>query len=412
MSAIEQLGYTRREAEFLVLAALHSGYFLRRQFSSPGKLDDAFCRKLLVNGHGKQAHSTGQTQVYHISGKPLFRALDQVDNRHRRSHESFYMRSKLMLLDYVLSTKHAQQFLATEEDKVEYFCKVRGLNTSVLPAKKYVGRDGSKTTRFFVDKFPVRVDQSTGIVSFGFVDDGISKAGFRTWLSQIQPLIEALGSAEIVFVSPSVNAISPAKKEFARRFGGGAGSVLVAYFRMRQGLETKGFTCSQADLDRYRNWRKRYGGEPYEQQYLAWKASGGSLAFEGSGVKFSTHLLPFRYGMLGEIGTGEESNVGMRDDSNEVEGGCVCFVTTADQRFIRIGFSPRVMRRISDIRRLELGAVQQTSEPVKMLGYMPGTVATERWLHRRFSAEHEAKKWFRASEDLRLFIEVARLLEI
>ena len=32
ISAVEQFGYTRREAEFLVTAALHSGYFLTRQF--------------------------------------------------------------------------------------------------------------------------------------------------------------------------------------------------------------------------------------------------------------------------------------------------------------------------------------------------------------------------------------------
>src|SRR3954447_1672553 len=257
-SVIEHLGYTRREADFVVLAALHSGYFIRRQFAPSGKLDDAICRKLLGNGHGKLAHSAGKTQVYHITGKPLFRALGQVDNRHRRSHESFYMRSKLMLLDYVLTTRKGREFLATEEDKVEYFCKVRGLNTTVLPSKKYIGRDGSKTTRYFVDKFPVRVDQGTGAVSFGYVDDGISKAGFRTWMTQIGPLIEALGAAEIVFVSPSVSAIEPAKKEFARRFSIGSGS-LEAYFRMRQEIEVKGFGGrSQEELDRYRNWQHQY----------------------------------------------------------------------------------------------------------------------------------------------------------
>lgn len=411
VSAIEQFGYTRREAEFVVLAALHSGYFLRRQFAPRGKVDDAFCRKLLASGHGKLAHTASQTQVYHISGKTLFRALGQVDNRHRRNHESFYMRSKLMLLDYVLSTKHAQQFLATEEDKLEYFSKVRGLNTSVLPSKKYVGRDGSKTTRFFVDKFPVRVDESSGSVSFGYVDDGISKAGFRTWLSQVQPLMQALGAAEIVFVSPSVSAISPAKKVFAQRFGGRAGSALVSYFRMRQALEMKGSTYSQTDLDRYRNWRRQFAGEPYDQQYLAWKASGGSLDLPASGVRLTTHLLPFRYGMFGEVGSGEESNVGLRDGSDEIEGGCVCFVASADEEFIRIGFSPRVIRGISDIRRLQAGDLGRSGQ-VKVLGCIPGSEATEGWLHEKFSADRHTQKWFRASEQLRAFISGVGLLEI
>src|SRR5262245_62971136 len=90
VSAIEQFGYTHREAEFLVLAALHSGYFLRRQFSPPGKLDDAFCRKLVANGQGRVVHATNQAQVYHVSGRPLYRRSEErrvgKEGRSRRAH--------------------------------------------------------------------------------------------------------------------------------------------------------------------------------------------------------------------------------------------------------------------------------------------------------------------------------------
>jgi len=68
-----------------------------------------------------------------------------------------------------------------------------------------------------------------------------------------------------------------------------------------------------------------------------------------------------------------------------------------------------VIRRISDVRRLDLGAVQQTAEPIRILGYIPATVATERWLHREFSAEHEGKKWFHVSEKLSAFLRAAGL---
>lgn len=412
VSAIEQLGYTRREAEFLVLAALHSGYFLRRQFSPRGKLDDAFCRKLVANGHGHVAHTANQTQVYHVSGKPLYRALGQVDNRHRRNHESFYMRSKIMLLDYVLATRQGPDFLATEEDKVAYFRQVRGLDSGVLPSKSYAGRDGSKTTRFFVDKFPVRVDQNSGAVSFGFLDDGISKAGFRTWLTQVGPLIDSLGAAEVVFISPSVESLPWAKREFARRFGGSSGP-LEAYFRMRRDVETRGLVGhSQEALNRYRKWQRQYAGVPYEHQYAAWKQSVAGVQCPARGVTLATHLLPFRYGMFGEVGAGKASNVGLRDGSDEIEGGCVCFVATADQKFVRIGFSPRLIRRVSDVRRLGLEAVQRTSDSLRILGSIPGTIATERWLHRKFSTDHQAKKWFRVSDKVRVFLGAAGLSDL
>ena len=280
---------------------------------------------------------------------------------------------------------------------------------SVLPSKTYVGRDGSRTTRFFVDKFPVRVDQNSGAVSFGFVDDGMTKAGFRTWLTQIGPLVETLGAAEIVFISPSVESLSWAKREFARQFGGSF-EVLEGYFRMRQELETRGLAGrAQEALDRYRNWQRQYADPKYEQQYSAWKRSGELVKSPACGVTLATHLLPFRYGMFGEVGAGKASNVGLRDGSDEIEGGCVCFVATGDQKFVRISFSPRVIRRISDVRRLDLGAVQQTAEPIRILGYIPATVATERWLHREFSAEHKGKKWFHVSEKLSAFLRAAGL---
>src|SRR5581483_9526077 len=104
------------------------------------------------------------------------------------------------------------------------------------------------------------------------------------------------------------------------------------------------------------------------------------------------HLLPFRYGMFGEVGAGKASNIGLRDGSDEIEGGCVCFVATADQKFVRIGFSPRVVRRVSDVRRLGLEAIQRTSDPPQILGSIPGTIATEQWLHRKFLTDHQAKK--------------------
>jgi hypothetical protein len=302
VNAVAQLGYSPREAEFVVLAALHSGYFLRRHFSVSGKAVDTLCRKLVANGHGKLARTANLTKVYHICAKPLFRALGQEDNRHRRAHESFYIRSKIMLLDYVLSTGGGAQFLATEEDKVEYFCHARGLAASLLPAKKYQGGNASETIRYFVDKFPVRVDPASGSVSFAYVDDGMSKSGFRTWLAQIGPLAEALGSAELVFVTSSAAAVEPARRDFARRFAGIDGS-LESYFRTRQEIEAKGLGGRpQEVLDRYRNWQRQFAGQSYEERYAAWKTA----ATGPSGVSFLAHVLPFRYGIFGDVVAAEK----------------------------------------------------------------------------------------------------------
>lgn len=53
-AALQEFGYTPREAAFLALAALHSGYFLRRQFCPKrGKLADVLCRKVLARDHAR-----------------------------------------------------------------------------------------------------------------------------------------------------------------------------------------------------------------------------------------------------------------------------------------------------------------------------------------------------------------------
>ena len=56
MQALQRLGYTDREASFLCLAALHGGYFLRRQYGqflghSLGGTAAALIEKLLAKGH-------------------------------------------------------------------------------------------------------------------------------------------------------------------------------------------------------------------------------------------------------------------------------------------------------------------------------------------------------------------------
>ncbi len=54
--ALESLGYTEREATFLYLVAIHSGYFVRRQFDyftdrNKGALVMRFLEKARIAGH-------------------------------------------------------------------------------------------------------------------------------------------------------------------------------------------------------------------------------------------------------------------------------------------------------------------------------------------------------------------------
>ena len=69
--ALESLGYTKREAAFLYLGAVHSGYFLRRQFDyfidrNKGSIAMRFLEKARIAGHIQLLDTTHRRQVCHL----------------------------------------------------------------------------------------------------------------------------------------------------------------------------------------------------------------------------------------------------------------------------------------------------------------------------------------------------------
>jgi hypothetical protein len=77
---LESVGYTEREAAFLYLVALHSGYFLRRQYDrfirrGRGAIAAQFLRKAVALGH-LQIITCGQVRfVYHLAAKQAMHRL-------------------------------------------------------------------------------------------------------------------------------------------------------------------------------------------------------------------------------------------------------------------------------------------------------------------------------------------------
>ena len=298
---IQQFGYTAREAEFIVTVALHSGYFLMRQFSSyGGKVANRFGKKVVAWEHAKVRKFASNTSLYHLNSKALYRAIGQENNRHRRAHESFQVRSKVMGLDYVLAHPN-HRFLPTEQDKLAYFCGERNIPESVLPTKTYAGKGGN-TKRFFVDKYPIRIDPATGKVTFCFVDDvAFSGLGFETWLAQYDAISRAIRDAEVVFVSTNPTSFEPARKQFQRQYStheGVSAAQLLAYFEMRKNLEATGFRgVSITVLDNFKKLRKTFSDAKFEEKYKAW-ANGSLKISADTSVVFSTYHLECSYSFL------------------------------------------------------------------------------------------------------------------
>ena len=200
--AIQSLGYTEDEARFLYIVANHSGYFVPRQFiaftgASWGKRSQQFTDKLESRGHVTWREYQDMGGVYHLFSKTLYRQIDRENLRNRRRHSTEFIRTRLLLLDFVLANQ-VYDYLETEDDKVRFFCDELAIPKKALPAKAYEGVSTPEPTlRYFVDKFPLFLATTNGssspVVTFSYVDPGqASLTGFANHLNAYASLFRHL----------------------------------------------------------------------------------------------------------------------------------------------------------------------------------------------------------------------------
>ena len=86
--------------------------------------------------------------------------------------------------------------------------------------------------------------------------------------------------------------------------------------------------------------------------------------------------------------------------------GQIYFIETEDRKYIKIGYSVDPIKRMS-----RLGTLRPGGFALRIIGWMPGSPETERWLHHKFRDHRDNGEWFRNSPALRAFIEVIGLVQ-
>src|SRR4051812_24004917 len=127
VNAVQLFGFTERQARFLVHVLVHSGVFLERQYRASARIAHGqkthdFLAKLVGRGYAK-AITPGalhRGRLYHVRFKPLYRAIEEPDNRHRKPAELGRFVERLMMLDAVLDDDSCT-WLGTERDKRNHF---------------------------------------------------------------------------------------------------------------------------------------------------------------------------------------------------------------------------------------------------------------------------------------------------
>jgi len=281
LEGLRLLGYTERESEFLFLVATHSGYFTTHQFKSflgsgSGSLSHGFVHKLLERRHATyRAYRSGE-RVYHLFARRVYQAIERESLRTRKKHELEYVKTRLVALDFVLSHPE-HRYLETEAEKVSFFEKQYGLCLATLPVKLYRARRSADVTpRYFVDRFPLFLDGSTGIPTFTFVDSGaVTLDGFATHLRAYQGLFRALPAFDFVYIAPTQRFFEAAESVFrkiicAQHFHDGSPSILD-YFRLRRAWDRKE-RVSSAQVVHLKEAQALYVAKHIEDLYRDWQS--------------------------------------------------------------------------------------------------------------------------------------------
>lgn len=327
VAALQRFGYSKREAEFLCLAALHGGYFLRRQYGQflqqpLGGVAAALIEKALTNEHVRVGTYASNTYLYHLAARPFYTALGQPDNRNRRPRQPTTIKSKLMGFDFVLSHPE-HHYLATEQEKVDYFSS-HSIDPTALPSKRFCS-NGRVTDRYFVEKYPLFLTNSAGtppVVSFCFIDEGLAGiSGFQTFLAQYAGLLGALSAFHVIYVAASGFLFQEAQRAFDR-FRHDILNAAVpdplrlermrAHFELRCLYELQQWEAfDRAKLIRLRDERQEFSGSHWDVLYAQWRG-GGEAAVESwlarnkreagpADRMFSTCLLKQNYDIFGRL---------------------------------------------------------------------------------------------------------------
>ena len=163
VEAVMGFGFTELQARFLLHVLVYSGVFLERQFRTftgitHGQRTRVFLDRLVGYGYAT-AITPGKVhrgRLYHLRYKPLYEAIGEPNNRHRRAASKGRFVERLMLLDAVLSDR-THWWLATERDKVAYFDAAFEEDYRLWYPRLTFGDGREKTVRYFPDKLPIGV---------------------------------------------------------------------------------------------------------------------------------------------------------------------------------------------------------------------------------------------------------------
>ncbi len=285
IQAIEAIGFTERQARFLVTVMVHSGVFLERQYCASARITHGqkshdFLAKLIARRFVTviTPGALHRGRLYHVQHKRLYEAIGEPDNRHRKPVALGRMIERLMLLDAVIADTQ-NTWLGTERDKLGYFERTLSvrLRREEYPRLTF-GEQPNIVTRYFPDKLPIGIERNGyGRHTFVYLVTRDVPVDFRMFLFRHAELLRALHEWTVRVLIPRRfrKAVALYRRafqdEFARPLDLSTANRLPAYFREHQ---NNGGHLSQPNDEELARAFRRFGAVRFSWLYRAWLSDG------------------------------------------------------------------------------------------------------------------------------------------
>jgi len=319
VAAVQALGFTVRQATFLTHVARHSGYFLRRQYTTfagtaKGKNVQRFCVAVVARGVAVRAtYRADRGHIYHLRDGRVYGAVGAPHDRNQRPVSPARIAQKLMLLDIVLGHPTGVWY-ATEAEKVALCTEQLGIASVDLPRHTWaVDAARARTTRYFVDKLPIALMGEPPQLHLVYLSVDGSPVPFARWLTTHARLLSAVPAWTVLAAHPVEVGTAALRDVFHRATGTlgewseGQRRDLERYFDARRAVEqTAHGTLAVAELQAFRAARLAYAEPQLEALFSRWLAGGArrlELAHLGAPLAACGRLvcypLPHRYDQFG-----------------------------------------------------------------------------------------------------------------
>ena len=276
LANLRTFGYTQAEAQFLYLAAAHSGYFTVRQFldfthARSGKRNARFVEKLFGLGHAAAQRYTRRSLVYHLRSRQIYEAIGKTHLRNRREHELDYIKTRLLALDFIVANPEDSYF-ETAEEKRRYLIERFKLSESLFsPSSEH----GKAIT--FSEAFPLCVAYPTPdympVVTFTYVDPEHRNIDrYIAHLRTYRPLFRQLSSFQFIYISTAAGLQLEAGELFSFLVEGRGLSDLARYFDIQTKWDSRKYSLVTEDDMIFRHQAaKRFSGEIFDTLFRLWR---------------------------------------------------------------------------------------------------------------------------------------------